>query len=63
MATRIRQTWPDRPVTLVALTGWGQAADRDRTRAHGFDAHLVKPVGLDALLALLAGCGGAASPK
>ncbi len=63
VATRIRQTWRDRPVTLVALTGWGQAADRDRTRAHGFDAHLVKPVGLDALLALLADCGSAAPPK
>ncbi|SFC54849.1 PAS domain S-box-containing protein [Cupriavidus sp. OV038] len=62
VATRIRQTWRDRPVMLVALTGWGQAADRDRTRAHGFDAHLVKPVGLEALLALLANCGGAASP-
>ncbi len=35
---------------LVALTGWGQEGDRDRTRAAGFDAHLVKPVDLPALL-------------
>jgi PAS domain S-box-containing protein len=30
--------------TIVALTGWGQEEDRRRTRAAGFDAHLVKPV-------------------
>ncbi len=29
---------------LVALTGWGQQQDRDRTAEAGFDAHLVKPV-------------------
>ncbi|MGQ0622722.1 MAG: hybrid sensor histidine kinase/response regulator [Panacagrimonas sp.] len=31
-------------VTLIALSGWGQPADRERTRAAGFDHHLVKPV-------------------
>ena len=29
---------------IVALTGWGQDEDRDRSRAAGFDRHLVKPV-------------------
>ena len=29
---------------LLAVTGWGQAEDRDRTAKAGFDAHLVKPV-------------------
>jgi CheY-like chemotaxis protein len=29
---------------LVAVTGWGQEKDRQRTRAAGFDLHLVKPV-------------------
>jgi CheY-like chemotaxis protein len=29
---------------LIALTGYGQAEDRQRSRAAGFDAHLVKPV-------------------
>jgi CheY-like chemotaxis protein len=29
---------------LVALTGWGQQQDRQRTAEAGFDAHLVKPV-------------------
>lgn len=38
---------------LVALTGYGQAADRERSRSEGFAAHLVKPVGLDAIQRLL----------
>jgi CheY-like chemotaxis protein len=40
---------------LVALTGYGQAEDHQRTRAAGFDAHLVKPVDLDKLERALAG--------
>ncbi len=39
---------------LVALTGWGQDTDRRRAQQAGFDAHLVKPVDLNALNALLA---------
>jgi CheY-like chemotaxis protein len=31
-------------VCLVALTGYGQPEDRDRSQAAGFDEHLVKPV-------------------
>lgn len=34
---------------LVAMTGYGQAEDRRRSRDAGFDLHLVKPVGLQAL--------------
>jgi CheY-like chemotaxis protein len=41
-------------VRLVALTGYGQADDRERSRAAGFDAHLVKPVDLEALRRALA---------
>ena len=44
-----------RDLTLVALTGWGQPKDRDRTVAAGFDAHLVKPVAADALLEVIRG--------
>jgi signal transduction histidine kinase len=40
-------------VRIVALTGWGQRADRERTRAAGFDHHLTKPVDLAALAAWL----------
>jgi two-component system CheB/CheR fusion protein len=41
-------------VTLVALTGWGQEADRRRSAEAGFDHHLVKPVDPLTLNALLA---------
>ncbi len=39
--------------TMVALTGWGMASDRQRTAEAGFDHHLVKPVALDKLRAIL----------
>jgi signal transduction histidine kinase len=52
LASRVRQAH-GKSVKLVAITGYGQAADRERSRAAGFDAHLVKPVDLDALAALL----------
>jgi CheY-like chemotaxis protein len=41
-------------VRIVALTGWGQATDRQRTRDAGMDLHLVKPVSLDSLRTVLA---------
>jgi CheY-like chemotaxis protein len=44
VARGIRQQAWGRDMVLVALTGWGQEGDRSRTRAAGFDAHLVKPV-------------------
>jgi two-component system CheB/CheR fusion protein len=30
--------------TIIALTGWGQDADREQSRSAGFDLHWVKPV-------------------
>jgi len=54
VARRIRaQEW-GKSVTLVALTGWGQESDRRRSQEAGFDTHLVKPLDLDRLTALLA---------
>ena len=41
-----------RPV-LVAVTGYGQLSDRERSRAAGFDAHVVKPVDVPRLLQVL----------
>jgi CheY-like chemotaxis protein len=41
-------------VMIVALTGWGQAQDRDRTREAGFDVHLVKPVDHETLMRVIA---------
>jgi CheY-like chemotaxis protein len=41
---RIRATsWGSRAI-LIAQTGWGQAFDRRRTHAVGFDQHMVKPL-------------------
>jgi CheY-like chemotaxis protein len=37
------------------ITGWGQAEDRQRSKDAGFDGHLVKPVVLAELTALLEG--------
>ena len=39
---------------LVALTGWGQEEDRQKSHDAGFDSHMVKPVDLAALEKLLA---------
>ena len=41
-------------VMLVALTGWGQEADRRRATEAGFDHHLTKPVDPSSLNSLLA---------
>lgn len=38
---------------LIALTGWGQSVDRERTAASGFDGHLTKPADIAALHAVL----------
>jgi CheY-like chemotaxis protein/two-component sensor histidine kinase len=46
------QPW-GRRLCLIALTGWGQEEDRNRTREAGFDHHLVKPVDLAILTKLL----------
>jgi CheY-like chemotaxis protein len=42
-------------IRLVALTGYGQAEDKQRARSAGFDDHLVKPVEFPALQRVLAG--------
>ena len=41
------------PLRLIAVTGYGRDSDRERTVQAGFDAHLAKPVSLEALLPLL----------
>jgi CheY-like chemotaxis protein len=40
-------------ISIIALTGWGQQEDRERTRAAGFDAHVVKPIDFANLAELL----------
>jgi signal transduction histidine kinase/ActR/RegA family two-component response regulator len=53
VARRIRQRSELNHILLIALTGWGQAEDQDRSRAAGFDHHLVKPADITALQSLL----------
>lgn len=53
VARRLRSRQEVTRMRLVAVTGYGQQEDRDRARDAGFDQHLVKPVELDALNAVL----------
>ncbi len=43
VAKQIRKEAGGQDVTLIALTGYGFPEDRERSRAAGFDQHLVKP--------------------
>jgi CheY-like chemotaxis protein len=52
VATRLRSTRAVVEPLLIAVTGYGQADDRERSKAAGFDHHLVKPVDISALLDL-----------
>jgi PAS domain S-box-containing protein len=54
LCERLREQSHGRPPLLIACTGWGQEADRERAHAAGFDFHLVKPIEPAALLRLLA---------
>jgi signal transduction histidine kinase len=54
VARRIRSQPASAHTTLIALTGWGQARDRERTHQAGFEHHLVKPVDIQAMQAVLA---------
>jgi two-component system CheB/CheR fusion protein len=54
VARAIRELPGTRSLTLVALTGWGQTEDRQRTTAAGFHKHLLKPVPVHAVAELLA---------
>jgi CheY-like chemotaxis protein len=52
-ARRIRSAAWGKGMMLVALSGWGQSSDVQRSRESGFDSHLVKPASFDALAQLL----------
>jgi len=54
VANRIRGRQAGHQVMLIAVTGWGQDADKARASAAGFDHHFTKPVEPEALSALLA---------
>ena len=52
-ARRIRALPQCGRARIIALTGWGQDTDRQRTREAGMDHHLTKPVSLEALQRVL----------
>ena len=54
LAAQFRERSHLRDTRLIALTGYGQESDRDRTAAAGFHHHLVKPVDLRAVDAVVA---------
>jgi CheY-like chemotaxis protein len=55
VARELRRRQGGRQMLLVAVTGYGHESDRQRSRDAGFDHHLLKPVGIDALEEVLDG--------
>jgi signal transduction histidine kinase len=53
LARALRRMPALRGATLVAVTGWGQQKDIDTAVQAGFDAHLVKPVRIEQVEALI----------
>jgi len=51
---RIREQPWGRGLMIVALTGWGQEEDRQKSKEAGFNTHLVKPVDDEVIMNLLA---------
>ncbi len=53
LAARLRSVMDGLPCRLIALTGYGQEADKAKTQAAGFEQHLVKPVRMSQINQLL----------
>jgi len=60
LARALRADARTRDATLIALSGYGQDADRARAVEAGFDQYYVKPVDVEVLAAALAELAGAA---
>jgi signal transduction histidine kinase/ActR/RegA family two-component response regulator len=54
VARAVREQDPQRAITLIALTGYGQPADKEMALEAGFDAHLLKPIAPAVLAGILA---------
>ena len=59
VARRLQAMKKERAMRIIAVTGWGQEADRQRSREAGFDVHLVKPVDPSLLLRVVEQRNGA----
>ena len=59
---RIRALPWGRDLTVVAVTGWGQDEDRQKSKEAGFDTHVVKPIDPSLLVRLLAPVEPGATP-
>ena len=57
VARRLRVEEGFRDTTIIAITGYGQEDGYDHSRAEGFNHHLIKPVQIETLVALLADPG------
>ncbi len=65
LARKLRESTATGPLHLMALTGYGQSADREEALRNGFDEHMAKPANLDVLEAWLDGIQkpGRAAPE
>jgi two-component system CheB/CheR fusion protein len=63
VARRLRSEAQMQSVNLIALTGYGQSEDRQRSIAAGFNHHLVKPVDPEVLQTLIASNGPSSAEK
>jgi len=59
IARRLRASRLEPQPRIIAVSGWGQSADRERSQAAGFDLHLVKPVDMSELERAIGERGGA----
>ena len=57
-AHRIREQPWGRAIVIIAMTGWGQKGDKERSREAGCDGHLAEPVNLPDLERLIAEVAG-----
>lgn len=53
LARKIREEFPNRTPRMIAVTGYGQQHDRERSADVGFADHLVKPIDINAMVAAL----------
>ena len=63
VARALRARQGDRPLFLAAVTGWGTVTDQVLALAAGFDHHVLKPPGLDAIQGIIAGAASALAQR